>query len=110
MKFNCERCGKCCKPNWGGDKQYQCILLNNEDIERIADFMNMSKMDLCRTYRINGNQIDTTRIACSFLKNKRCIIHGVKPTCCANWPFNKLNEDSNKVKISAKKCPGIKLD
>ncbi len=83
----CRRCGVCCT-------KHQAFV-NPGDIGRIVDYLGITVNDWERLYDDSRWQYSEYRLirhvngACAFLKYDKglasCVIHAVKPACCANW-------------------------
>jgi hypothetical protein len=84
----CRRCGACCT-------MHQAFV-NPEEIRRIVVYLGVTMDDWDRYYEDSRWEYNSYRLvrhvngACVFLKYERnglatCIIHAVKPGCCANW-------------------------
>lgn len=112
LHFECLGCGACCS---GPDEGY--IWATREEIERIADFLEMSPGQLRRQYlrRVGlRSSIIEDRVTrdCIFLEasggNKRCRIYSVRPSQCRNWPFWPSNlANPNAWNRAGQKCDGI---
>ncbi len=83
----CLRCGNCCS-------RYQ-VLLENDDVHRIAEFLNIDVDTFIAKYADNSWPVGGkylvrhTEGGCSFIKRKDgqslCSIHAVKPRACSEW-------------------------
>lgn len=86
--FNCTECGKCCKNR-------DDILLNPNDLHRIASFLNVEMgqviQDYCVWYVGQTSKLPVVAVNikgdCSFLEVNRCCIHAARPTVCALYPL-----------------------
>jgi len=88
------------------------------EIERIADFLEISRGQLRRLY-LKRVGMRTTIVEheitkdCIFLREveggkKKCMIYKVRPSQCRNWPFWPSNLASGKAWNEAtRKCPGV---
>jgi Fe-S-cluster containining protein len=107
LYFKCLKCSKCC----GGFPGY--VWINDKEIEKIANFLNLSKSNFLKKYtrQINGFislKENLINYDCCFLKDKKCIIYEVRPTQCKEFPFWKNNLKSFFSWQSLKDyCPGI---
>ncbi len=105
--FECKRCGFCCKGE-------STISLSEEEILRIAKFLNLSKSDFLKKYTIKkGNRIEmkVKDGYCIFFDKKKriCKIHPVKPEMCKQWPLIPIIfEDIESFKIIQNTCEGLK--
>ena len=106
--FECKMCGECC--------QGQGITLKDEEIKRIARFLDMKEDEFKERYcnRKRGRYELKTADSnyCIFLKkkgkNKVCGIHPVKPELCKRWPFfNAIISDEDEWKMVKDFCPGM---
>ena len=112
MKFECKRCGACCKPKWGGDHSYSAVIVLPHAQERIAQFLGLRVEELKRRYQINGTHINTSHAACTFLEDDgiTCSIQLVKPECCDMWPhIGAVTKPGGLVRWS-QFCPGLSGD
>jgi Fe-S-cluster containining protein len=111
-KFNpkaCESCeGNCCI----GESGY--IWVNDEEIENIAKFLDMSIEKFKKECLIKvGNRFSIKErkykngFACIFF-NKGCIIYPVRPNQCRTFPF--WNYFKNNIEELLKECPGVVID
>lgn len=105
--FECTRCGSCCK-GFGG------TYLTNEEIQAIADFINVSVETFMEHYCTpSGRRLVLSQGNdgyCIFFSG-HCSIHPVKPHMCRNWPFiQSLLVDVQNWWIMADSCPGMRKD
>lgn len=84
--YECQRCGNCCR--WPG-----FVRLSDEDIQRIARFLNLTEWDFIQNYTRLRPQRDGLALkdaadgACIFLEGKNiCKIQAVKPFQCKGFP------------------------
>jgi Fe-S-cluster containining protein len=85
--MECRRCGVCCT-------MHQAFV-NPEDIARIAAYLGITVPEWGRLYDDSRWQYSQYRLirhvngACAFLEYDNglaaCVIHPVKPACCAAW-------------------------
>jgi Fe-S-cluster containining protein len=84
-KYICQRCTNCCR--WPG-----FVRLTDEDITRVAAYLNQSEFRFIQTYtrlrpyRDGLALRDQADGSCIFLDGKNCTIHSVKPAQCAGFP------------------------
>jgi len=102
--FKCKQCGDCCK-GYGGTFIYQ------DDIDRIALFLNISPDEFIRTCcDHSGKQLTIAQRNdgyCMFWDSS-CKIHPVKPKMCKAWPFIEgVLKDPFNWRIMASACPGM---
>lgn len=101
MKFECVKCGGCCK-------QSGALRFLRSDILRLSDFFNVSFENFCSMYKVEHvyGRLYFVEIhdGCVFLNSDNtCAINSVKPFFCSNYiPFVD-NEDSPIYEI----CKGI---
>lgn len=104
--FECKKCGECCYGEGG-------ILLQPEDIDKIAEFLGMtadSFMELHCEQRHGRLYIRSASNGyCVFFdQEKQCLIHPVKPKPCSLWPFYPaLLKDRAAWNYAKEACPGI---
>lgn len=84
MRFECVKCGGCCKQNGA------LRLLYKEDIIEISKFLNLTVEEFCKQYNVQHIYKNLCFIEihneCYFLdKNNNCTINPVKPFFCANY-------------------------
>ena len=93
FQFRCRTCGKCCKNRHD-------LILTTRDLYNIAGYFDRTMDYIVERYcdRFIG---DTSRIpivrlrpsgpeqACPLLRNKRCLVHSVKPGICAIYPLGR---------------------
>jgi hypothetical protein len=107
--FECKQCGECCYGEGG-------ILLQQEEIERIADFLSLSLESFIAHHTENRYGRLYIRTApsgyCAFFDpDRQCLIHPVKPQPCSLWPFYPaLVKDKATWNHAKEGCPGINPD
>ena len=101
-KFECEKCGECCKP---------LVLLTQEDIDRIKNsgfkekkFLQDDPLDDSET---KGKVLRQKDEYCMFCDRKKdgtyhCLIHSLRPETCRKYPF--VEED-----LKLKSCKPKKI-
>jgi len=79
-KFDCVACANCCKEI--------SPLLDNEDVRRLAVWMDVSSDLLIREYLAWDEEYEglVFRIPCPMLKDDRCICYHHRPMVCASYP------------------------
>ena len=106
MRFQCQPgCTACCETKG-------FVYLTEEDIERAAEFLGLSKKKFEKRYIYrtkNTRRLRTPREgACVFLHDSRCSIHPAKPTQCRIFPFwPELTGTRRAWRRTAGWCPGI---
>ena len=104
--FECKMCGTCCRGEGG-------ITVNNNEIRKIASFMNMKTESFTKAYTYEKNGHVSIRAGkdgyCAFFnKEAKCTIQSVKPEICRLWPFFPANiKDRQSWEIAKLACPGI---
>lgn len=87
--YQCQRCTNCCR--WPGD-----VKVTEEEITQIAAFTGMERDAFIARYtRLRADRrglsiIDRPDHSCIFLEGMDCVINGVKPQQCRDFP-NKWN-------------------
>jgi uncharacterized protein len=104
-RFDCTQCGTCCRGEGG-------IYLAEEEIERIACFLNLSCKEFLKQFCISKNGKIYIHIRedgyCHFSKEGRCSIHEVKPVPCRQWPFFKpMLADQANWETARNSCPAL---
>lgn len=93
FRFQCTMCGKCCINR-------EDILLNPEDLFRIADFLHLTPKEVfkqyCEAYIGDTSRMPIVRLKpqgtikrCPFLKDRKCSVQEAKPTVCALFPIGR---------------------
>ena len=106
MRFECQPgCSACCE-------QQGFVYLSEEDVDRIAVFLKLTKLEFERRYIYRTKNLIRFRVPrasqCYFLESNRCSIHSVKPVQCRAFPFwPEMVESRREWKETAKYCPGI---
>lgn len=103
--FECTQCGTCCRGEGG-------IYLSQEEIKRIALFLNLSQQKFLEKYCIKKNGKIYIHIRedgyCHFSRKGRCSIHEVKPAPCRQWPFfPPMLIDQANWEIARNSCPAL---
>ena len=109
LRFECIGCGDCCKTHG----EYAFVYLSDTDVDRISEFLKMSRIDFLNAYCSSDSDgdIHLSELCgdCSFLEEGvRCRIYPVRPKQCATWPFwrENLKKSIWEGPVSAC-CPGI---
>ena len=106
--FQCRMCGDCCYGEGG-------IYLEQREIDDIARFLEMTPDSFLSRYceeKHGRYQLKTghDRFCVFFHKEKRCLIHPVKPKLCILWPFSPaIVSDKENWEMAKDACPGINL-
>ena len=93
FKFHCMMCGKCCIHR-------EDILLSPKDIYNMAKELGIKPEELfeqyCEVYVGQDSRVPIVRLKprgsvkrCPLLKNRKCMVHKVKPTVCAMFPIGR---------------------
>ncbi len=118
FKFKCiEGCNLCCSGNPG------IILVTDEEITQIANFLSIPKIEFIKTYtRIIRNYFssnfgfidkaysikETSENDCIFLKKNGCSIYPVRPLQCKAYPFwPSIVQSEDSWEKEKEFCPGI---
>lgn len=107
--FDCQMCGTCCYGEGG-------IFVFEAEIEKIANFLGMTSASFAKQYcdEKGGRFSIKTGLNgyCIFYdKEKRCLLHPVKPSPCILWPFYPANlKDAYNWEMAKDACPGINPD
>jgi len=102
-------CGHCCYGEGG-------IFLEKGEIENIAGFLEMSVDSFLSRFceeKVGRYQLKTgrDRFCIFFTKEKKCLIHPVKPKRCHLWPFAPaIVNDKENWEMAKDACPGINPD
>jgi Fe-S-cluster containining protein len=106
LRFTCTQCNKCC----GGEPGY--VWLEDGELERIADFLNLSPRQFARQYcrkvwwRIS--LLEMTNGDCIFLRPEGCAIYPVRPIQCRTFPFwRDVLRSPRRWEQLKHRCPGV---
>jgi uncharacterized protein len=111
LRFKCTECGKCCtgKPGY--------VWVSEEEIQNIANFLNISYKKAMRTYVRKKNnrysliELPSSNNDCIFLKGKICQIYTARPKQCRTFPWWVQNlRTAESWQEAAKECEGISPD
>jgi len=86
-EFRCRQCGACCR--WPGN-----VLLTDEDIAELANFLKLSEVEFIRRYTrlaTNRKGLSLREGAgddCVFLEAMRCRVYAARPQQCRNFPWH----------------------
>ena len=91
--FHCTQCGKCCIHR-------EDILLSPKDLFNIAKKFQITPENAleqyCETYIGCNSRFPVVRLKpqgsvkrCPLLKDRKCLVHDVKPTVCAMFPIGR---------------------
>lgn len=91
--FHCTLCGKCCI-------HQEDILLSPKDLFNIAKKFQITPKDAfeqyCETYIGSNSRFPIVRLKprgsvqrCPLLKDRKCLVHDVKPAVCAMFPIGR---------------------
>ena len=106
MRFECQPgCTACCE-------QKGFVFLTEDDILRIADFVQMTAHSFERRYIYRTKHLRRFRVPqetqCPFLKDGGCSIHPVKPVQCRVFPYwPELVDEAKEWHKTGSWCPGI---
>lgn len=82
--INCRHCGRCCK-------EIERVFVAQEDVERIAEYINSTPEVVRDMMHIDDKEIMHT--PCPFLVGKDCSIQPVKPVSCKIYPMFRFVDD-----------------
>jgi len=106
IRWQCQRCGKCCKDQVGRKRR---ILLTDYDIVRIKEGIVEGKF--CRKIRSIGSykhQMIQKDSSCIFLSYSRCTIYSRRPLICRFYPFTMVENEGYVFQVDAD-CLGVNL-
>jgi len=85
-KIDCTKCANCCK--------LLKPTLNEQDIARISEHLNLAKGDFILKYAVknNENEFELKQMPCAFLVDNKCRIYEIRPKSCKEYP-NLLGKD-----------------
>lgn len=104
---DCARCANCCKT--------MTVLLTKADIERIAQYLDMSIQEFTERYlELDENEVPLLKMRqqpCPFLGNdNRCTIYEMRPTACREYPHTDKEGFASRTMLhadNAKQCPAV---
>ncbi len=80
--YGCQQCGLCCATA-------SSITLHERDIQDISKYLRISPSTFIKKYVIKlSNDELGLRMPCPFFRDKKCLIHRVKPILCRTYPFD----------------------
>ena len=108
FKFECHMCAKCCLHR-------DDVLLNPKDVYNAAKELNLTTGEFvekyCETYIGSDSRIPIVRLMprgsvhrCPLLKDRKCMVHRLKPTVCALYPIGRC------VILAGKTAADIDID
>ena len=106
LRFHCQPgCTTCCD-------QPGFVYLTEEDIERLAAFLQMPPADFELQYVYRTRKLRRLRVPrhaqCSFLRDGGCGVHAAKPLQCRTFPYwPELLKSARTWHSTGKWCPGI---
>lgn len=105
LKFECQRCGRCCRGEPG------VIWVNKKEIEKISSFLGITQDEFARYYLRRFNDrfslVEYGHGDCVMYDNG-CKIYDVRPCQCKAFPFWGPNlENRSEWEKLKKTCPGI---
>ena len=105
LKFECQRCGRCCRGEPG------VIWVNKKEIEKISSFLGITQDEFARYYLRSFNDryslVEYGHGDCVMYDNG-CKICDVRPCQCRTFPFWESNlENRSEWEKLKKTCPGI---
>ncbi|WP_198468474.1 YkgJ family cysteine cluster protein [Acetomicrobium sp. S15 = DSM 107314] len=110
LKFECIRCGRCCRGEPGA------VWFSPEEGKKISDYLGISEEEfyrLCVISRLGRHSLrERPNGDCAFLnpQDNSCSIYPVRPIQCALYPFWPSILTSRRIwQAQAKRCPGIDM-
>ncbi len=110
LQFECTRCSHCCR----GQPGY--VFLTEEDVEKIKDYIGLSRCQVLDTYCRRVDVGITERISlkekenfdCIFWEEAGCSIYPHRPLQCRSYPFwSAIVASKDSWEREGKNCPGI---
>lgn len=106
IRFQCQRCGKCCTGEPG------TVYVSKEEIKKIANYLEIKESIFKKHYlypfRDSYSIKELSDGSCVFYSEDGCKIYPVRPMQCATYPFWLKNlRNENIWKEVEKECPGI---
>ena len=108
LRFECQPdCGGCCTNH----DEYSYVYLENDDLEKLAAFLNLSPQAFVEGYAEVEEGYTFLKMDhpdCPFLKDKRCTVYAARPTQCRTFPFwgENLRSPARWTRLTCF-CPGI---
>ncbi|MCP4640279.1 MAG: YkgJ family cysteine cluster protein [bacterium] len=113
MKYECQRCGACCRPDWFPGAAYAAAIFRPDDVVRAAGHLGISAEECEAKYEIKKGHVRVVEKPCTFQDaDGACTVYDVKPDLCTAFPFkwgNVEDPPENLIKFAAM-CPGITLE
>ena len=108
LRFECQRCGRCCT-NRGG---YAFVYLTEADTARLAGFLGLERDEFVARHceEVEGRvTLRTDSPQCAFLREDRtCAVHPARPHQCRSWPFWRENLEAATWRREIEPlCPGL---
>lgn len=86
LKEVCDQCGDCC---------FDYVEVSDEDIQNIADALNISFEEAKSTYTIDGKtKLDVDKSCLLLDEDRKCIVNDNKPKGCETYFCNTLMRDN----------------
>ena len=96
-KFQCEKCGNCCR-------QPGYVHISDKEIDVCAEFMDIDTAEFIAKYtrltkqRSGLSLTEQNNGACIFLtEDDKCLINSVKPNQCRQFPFTWRYKDGQDI-------------
>jgi Fe-S-cluster containining protein len=110
LRFQCQRCSRCCRFEPG------YVFLSQVDLERLARTTRCTTEQFintyCRTIEINGfkrlSLKEKANYDCIFWENGDCIVYEQRPLQCKSYPFWSPHITSEEAwNALGQSCPGV---
>lgn len=108
-RFECTRCGNCCR-------RPGLIELTDDEVQNIARFLEITVYDLAMEYGMELRdeswwlEVKEGGTGCVFLDGDECGIQSVKPVQCRTYPFwPEIVLEAGAWEEEKAHCPGIGL-
>jgi len=98
--YGCQQCGLCCATA-------SSITLHERDVQDISKYLRIRPSMFIKKYAIKlSNDELELHMPCPFFRNKKCLIHWVKPMLCRTYPFDIEIRDRRIIGyVGQEECP-----
>ncbi len=105
LRFECQRCGRCCRGAPG------VVWVNKKEIDKVSSFLGITQQVFAKHYLRSINDrfslLEYGNGDCIMYDNG-CKIYDVRPCQCRSFPFWESNlEDRSAWEKLKKTCPGV---
>lgn len=98
--YGCQQCGLCCATA-------NSITLHERDVQDVSKYLRIRPLTFIKKYviKLSNDELEL-RMPCPFFRNKKCLIHPVKPMLCRTYPFDIEIRDRKIIGyVGQEECP-----